>query len=65
MEKKNWNLASNSQLQEECEHLQSEYSQKQILMKQTYEEMHLLSEQYVQIKSILEKRQGKNNGSTK
>lgn len=65
MENKNWNLASNTQLQEECKRLQSDYTQKQLLMKQTYEEMHSLSEQYINIKSILEKRQGKNNGSTK
>lgn len=65
MENKNWNLVSNTQLQEECKRLQSDYTQKQMLMKQTYEEMRSLSEQYINIKSILEKRQGKNNGSTK
>lgn len=62
----NWNLASNAQLKEECERLESEFSEKQQKMKDAVKEIDDLNEslkelsrQYVDIKNILNKREGK------
>lgn len=62
----NWNLASNVQLKEECERLESEFSEKQQKMKDAVKEIDDLNEslkelsrQYVDIKNILNKREGK------
>lgn len=61
----NWNLASNTQLKEECDRLEKEFKEKQKLMENTHKQMVELSKQYVEVKKILDKRQGKRNGSTK
>lgn len=62
----NWNLASNAQLKEECERLENEFSKKQQKMKDAVKEIDDLNEslkelsrQYVDIKNILNKREGK------
>ena len=62
----NWNLASNAQLKEECERLENEFSEKQQKMKDAVKEIDDLNEslkelsrQYVDIKNILNKREGK------
>lgn len=62
---KNWNLVSNKELQDECSRLENEFTEKQKVMKDTYEVMDNLSKKYVEIKAILNKRQGIDNGSTK
>jgi len=66
----NWKLASNSQLKEECERLEKEFVEKQQEMRQhaeiidaLNETMIELSKQYVVVKDILDKRQGKNKKS--
>lgn len=61
---KKWNLSSNSHLNEELEKMQEKYEECQQKIKNIYDVMLDLSQQYVQIKSILNKRQGKNNGNT-
>lgn len=72
MEETNWNMASNTQLKEECERLENEYKDKQQIMEETckkaealHKEMVELSQHYVEVKNILDKRQGKKNGNTK
>ena len=45
----NWQLASNSQLKEECERLEKEFN----------ETLTKLSKQYVDLKNILNKREGR------
>lgn len=66
MDEKNWNLASNSQIKEELENLESEFKEKQTTMKTLVEEinsldesMRGLSEKYLKIREILNKREGK------
>lgn len=62
----NWQLASNSQLKEECERLEKEFNETQEELK-TYvakieefnETLTKLSKQYVNLKNILNKREGK------
>jgi len=63
----NWNLASNAQLKEECERLEKEFAQNQeelgkIVSKIDEYNVVLtdLSKQYIQVKEILNKREGKN-----
>ena len=62
----NWQLASNSQLKEECERLEKEFKEKQDEMREMVkkfdeisETMTKLSKEYVKIKEILDKREGK------
>jgi chromosome condensin MukBEF ATPase and DNA-binding subunit MukB len=62
----NWNLASNSQLKEECERLEKEFIIKQkelgnfVSKIDEYNEVLVnLSKQYREIKEILNKREGK------
>lgn len=66
MDEKNWNLASNNQIKEELENLESEFKEKQVTMKTLVEEinsldesMRGLSEKYLKIREILNKREGK------
>lgn len=61
----NWELASNTQLQEECKRLENEFNEYQAVMRQTHEKMTELSRQYVELKKILDKRLGKNKNGTK
>lgn len=63
----NWNMASNSQLKEECERLEKEFNENQALLKEGVEKigelnayLKQISQQYVEIKQILNKREGKN-----
>ncbi len=64
----NWNIASNSQLKEECERLENEFTEKQALLKEGLEKIEELnayltelSKHYVEVKQILNKREGKTN----
>lgn len=61
-EKVNWNMASNSRLQEECDNLTKKYEKERAKMIKAHEVMVKLSQEYVEVKGILDKRQGKNNG---
>lgn len=68
MEEINWNLASNSQLKEESERLTKNFEEKKqqvgnlISQLETLdEEMNELSKQYMSIKKIINKREGKND----
>lgn len=62
----NWDFASNAQLKEECERLENEFSENQKKMKDAIKEiddvnerLKELSRQYVAVKKILNKREGK------
>ena len=61
-EKINWNMVSNSRLQEECDNLTKKYEKERAKMIKAHEVMVKLSQEYVEVKGILDKRQGKNNG---
>ena len=68
MEEINWNLASNSQLKEESERLTKNFEEKKqqvgnlISQLETLDkEMNELSKQYMSIKKIINKREGKND----
>ena len=68
-EKFNWNLASNSQLKEECGRLEKEFSTLQTELKEYVNKIDSLntnlvdmSKKYREIKEILNKREGKNDG---
>ena len=61
-EKINWNMVSNSRLQEECDNLIKKYEKERAKMIKAHEVMVKLSQEYVEVKGILDKRQGKNNG---
>lgn len=63
----NWNLASNAQLKEECEHLEIEFAERQEELAiavnkidELNETLVNLSKKYRQVKEILNKREGKN-----
>ena len=65
----NWNLASNSQLKEECGRLEKEFSTLQTELKEYVNKIDSLnanlvdmSKKYREIKEILNKREGKNDG---
>jgi chromosome segregation ATPase len=65
----NWNLASNSQLKKECERLEKEFSTLQTELKEYVNKIDSLntnlvdmSKKYREIKEILNKREGKNDG---
>ena len=67
MKETNWNMASNAQLKEELERLDKLFNAKQKEMEKIVSEidvlhndMNNLSKSYVEIKDILNKRQGKN-----
>ena len=62
----NWQLASNSQLKEECERLEKEFNEGQEKLKEVVNAVDLineslidLSKRYREIKEILNKREGK------
>lgn len=68
MEETNWNLISNKELKEECERLEKEFVEKQEIMKDLVSKIEELdtnltelSKNYVEIKKILNKREGKND----
>lgn len=63
----NWNLASNAQLKEECGRLEKLFEEKQEQMRETVsrideinKQLVKLSQQFLERKKILDKRQGKN-----
>ena len=67
MKETNWNMASNTQLKEELERLEKLFNEKQKEMEKIvleidvlHNDMNNLSKSYVEIKDILNKRQGKN-----
>ena len=66
MNESNWNIVSNSQLKEELTRLETEFKLKQdemgkIVLKidELHNSMNELSKTYVEIKDILDKREGK------
>lgn len=66
MDENNWNMASNSQLKEELNRLDNEFNARQTEMEEVvskidvlHEEMNNLSKSYIEIKKILDKREGK------
>ena len=66
MNETNWNIASNTQLKEELTRLETEFKLKQNEMEKIVSEidvlhnsMNELSKTYVEIKDILDKREGK------
>ena len=66
MNETNWNMASNTQLKEELERLENLFNKKQKEMEQMVLEIDILhndinnlSKSYVEIKDILNKREGK------
>ncbi len=66
MDENNWNMASNSQLKEELNRLDNEFNARQTEMEEIvskidvlHEEMNNLSKSYIEIKKILDKREGK------
>lgn len=66
MKETNWNMASNAQLKEELERLEKLFNAKQKEMEKIVSEidvlhndMNNLSKSYVEIKKILDKREGK------
>ena len=66
MNETNWNMASNAQLKEELERLENLFNKKQKEMEQIvleidilHNDMNNLSKSYVEIKDILNKREGK------
>ena len=66
MNETNWNMASNTQLKEELERLENLFNKKQKEMEQIvleidilHNDMNNLSKSYVEIKDILNKREGK------
>ena len=66
MNESNWNMVSNSQLKEELTRLETEFQLKQdemgkIVLKidELHNSMNELSKTYVEIKNILDKREGK------
>ena len=66
MKETNWNIASNTQLKEELTRLETEFKLKQNEMEKSVSEidvlhnsMNELSKTYVEIKDILDKREGK------
>lgn len=62
MKERNWNIASNTQLEEECKRLEKEFEENKKNMSKLHEQMVSLSEQYCEVKEILNKRQGRKNG---
>lgn len=61
-----WNIASNSELKEECKRLENDFLEKQQEIKKCVErveelnkEMNELSATYIEVKNILNKREGK------
>lgn len=67
MKETNWNMASNVQLKKELERLEKLFNAKQKEMEKIvleidvlHNDMNNLSKSYVEIKDILNKRQGKN-----
>ena len=66
MDENKWNMASNSQLKEELNRLDNEFNARQTEMEEIvskidvlHEEMNNLSKSYIEIKKILDKREGK------
>lgn len=66
MKETNWNIASNTQLKEELTRLETEFKLKQNEMEKIVSEIDVLhnsmielSKTYVEIKDILDKREGK------
>ena len=66
MNESNWNMVSNSQLKEELTRLETEFKLKQdemgkIVLKidELHNSMNELSKTYIEIKDILDKREGK------
>ena len=66
MKETNWNMASNAQLKEELERLEKLFNEKQKEMEKIvleidvlHNDMNNLSKSYVEIKDILNKREGK------
>jgi len=66
MNETNWNMASNAQLKKELERLEKLFNEKQKEMEKTileidvlHNDMNNLSKSYVEIKDIVNKREGK------
>lgn len=59
MEETNWNIASNTQLEEEINRLVNVYEEKKNVMLEIHNEMVELSNKYNELSEILNKRKGK------
>lgn len=53
------NLLTNAELQSRCTELEKLYKEAQMSMKETYEKMVQYSEEYTELRNILNKREGK------
>lgn len=53
------NLLTNAELQSRCAELEKLYKEAQMNMKETYEKMVQYSEEYTELRNILNKREGK------
>lgn len=53
------NLLTNAELQSRCTELEKLYKEAQMNMKETYEKMVQYSEEYTELRNILNKREGK------
>ena len=53
------NLLTNAELQSRCTELEKLYKEAQTNMKETYEKMVQYSEEYTELRNILNKREGK------
>lgn len=61
----NINTATNAELRNECDRLQKKYTTLQQDVIEKWKKMYELSEEYTKIKTLLDKREGKANGTTK
>jgi hypothetical protein len=53
------NLLTNAELQSKCAQLEKLYKEAQMDMKEAYEKMVQFSEEYTELRNILNKREGK------
>lgn len=59
----NIQTATNAELKEECERLKAEYTHFQTMATDAFEKMYELSDQYIKIKELLDKREGRINAT--
>lgn len=66
--KKDWKIASNTELKEECERLKNIFAEKQEEMKSLVDEINKIndymvgiSKDYIEVRTILNKREGKSD----
>lgn len=59
----NIQTATNAELKAECERLKAEYTQFQTTATDAFQKMYELSDQYIKIKELLDKREGRINAT--